>query len=201
MGGGLGVGDVSPYVSPSPPSMYPTNSLPPFTPKPAPPPFPPPSRPHIPPPPHPYPCNLPSLPPISGLAPRLGVPPPLSLPERPHRWVRGGCTPRALHGVGGGGAFCAGLLGWAALRGGSPPLSVVLPRTAPSRPQRAPLRCRGGGDAHCWGGGGDGLGSPRSQTPPGGSSQHPVSPRQRHDGPPRPPFGQLAASRRHHTPR
>lgn len=76
MGGGLGVGDVSPYVSPSPPSMYPTNSIPPFTPKPAPPPFPPPSRPHIPPPPHPYPCNLPSLPPISGLAPRLGVPPP-----------------------------------------------------------------------------------------------------------------------------
>lgn len=127
-------------------------------------------------------------------------PPPLSLPERPHRWVRGGCTPRALHGVVGG-RFLRGAVGMgcaargvpAAVRGAAPHRSFPPAEGAPP--------VSGGGDAHCWGGGGDGLGSPRSQTPPGGSSQHPVSPRQRHDGPPRPPFGQLAASRRHHTPR
>lgn len=150
-------------------------------------PSPPPSRPHIPPPPHPYPCNLPSLPPISGLAPRLGVPPPLSLPERPHRWVRGGCTPRASHGVVGG-RFLRGAVGLgcaargvpAAVRGAAPHRSFPPAEGAPPVSGEGGTRTVGEGAVMVWG-------PPAARHPQGAAPSTPSPPGSAtmdHPGPP-----------------
>lgn len=188
MGGGLGVGDVSPYVSPSPPSMYPTNSLPPFTPKPAPPPFPPPI-------PAPYstpPASLSLQPALVTADPRPGPtfgcpPPPLSLPERPHVWVRGGCTPQALHGVVGG-RFLRGAVGLgcaargvpAAVRGAAPHRSFPPAEGAPPVSGEGGTRTVGEGAVMVWG-------PPAARHPQGAAPSTPSPPGSAtmdHPGPP-----------------
>lgn len=186
-GGGLGVGDVSPYVSPSPPSMYPTNSLPPFTPKPAPPPFPPPSRPHIPPPPHPYPCNLPSLPPISGLAPRLGVPPP-PLTSRTAPCVgEGGVHPAGFARGGGGALFARGC--WDGLRcaGGPRRCPWCCPAPLPPARRGRPSGVGGGGTRTVGEGAVMVWGPPAARHPQGAAPSTPSPPGSAtmdHPGPP-----------------
>lgn len=188
MGGGLGVGDVSPYVSPSPPSMYPTNSLPPFTPKPAPPPFPPP---------HPGPIFHPPRILIPATCPRYRrspawphvwvSPPPLSLPERPHVWVRGGCTPQALHGVVGG-RFLRGAVGLgcaargvpAAVRGAAPHRSFPPAEGAPPVSGEGGTRTVGEGAVMVWG-------PPAARHPQGAAPSTPSPPGSAtmdHPGPP-----------------